>query len=269
MQRLFAILMFLCLALATAFSQEDVLAGAVHQKMATGKIYAHTVRGFPHFEIDGKTVELKNSDFIDAQNISVETVTDQCVTLVFSNKTAIYVCGSAKFFIEKFEQAQPFGARPNTDDEPSRSLMRINVEKGEIFVSTLKARPSSKLIVKTPFGVYEPQSRAFRIKANADEVRLDLMEGRARFHTHTDKSDFLQIGQSGFATKDSAQRKYPLNPQILPMLEADSYMQKVKFAKAAANSTLFYFNDDGQLEASRVVSTDFFLKKPKHDFRPN
>lgn len=234
---------------------------------AVGKLFVHTARGYPLFTINGVETHLEAGDFVDAKGVSVETAGDQCLTLIFSNKTAIYVNGPSKFTIEKFDQMQPFPPLMRDESESSRTTLRMSIESGELYVSALRPRPSSKFIIKTKFGIFEPLSKAFKMTADADAVRMDLLDGQARFFTLTDKSDFLQAGQTGTVDAKSGDLKYPLLAKVLPMSEADKYWIKIDYARIAATCVLFILDDENRLTATKVIPKEFFLRTPKYDFR--
>jgi len=238
------------------------------EAFSVGKIYVHTYRNKPIFKTDNEVLSVRAGSLLDNQNLSITCVKGQCVTLILSNRTAIFTEGPAQFAIEKFEQVQPFKTSMSEDNEQSRTVLRLSISYGEVFVSGLRPRPTSKTFVKTKFGVFEPQSCAYRLYADENSATLDLIDGQARFYTIGDKTDFLQQGQRGVASKSTAEHRYPLAANPINTVDLDTYKAKIYTAETASAWVCFSFDKDGKLTANRVIPKEFFLKKPKYDFRP-
>ena len=231
------------------------------EKLSQGYIYVHTARNNPAFIKNGTKLSVKKQDLIAANGLTVETVDGQCVTLILSNRTAIYVQGKAKFTIENFEQVAPFVSPINDEYEAEHSQLRMSVDYGNIYMSMLVPRPASRTLIKTKLGVIEPKTTAMCIFCGADASKFAILNGQAVFCGLDNKRDFIQRGQIGIVEEIESKKMYPLKIEPMNTIDEEKYIKELDLCKLAIQSVEFKFDKDGKISAARLVPKDFFLKK--------
>ncbi len=237
------------------------------EALGKGYVYIHTSRDKNGSKKNGDSVSGKGR-LVPAEGFSAKNEKGGCITLVLSNGTVIFANDSADFTIDKFDQTQPFKMSMSDEMEVSPSMLSITLRSGKIFVSGKYPRPASRTRINMKFGVFEPQSSAYIATATERSSQLDLIEGQTRFTAVNGKTDFFQQGQSGTATADSLNGNYPLLTNPINDMDKDTINNVLSTARTAGKSVYFQFSNDGKLNARRVVPKEFFLKKPKYDFRP-
>jgi len=236
--------------------------------MPEGAVYIHTARNAPRFVKISRPLTLSSGDTVLAEGLSVECAKNQTAIIVLSNRTAIYVMPGAKLEIEKFEQMTPEAAPSGEEDEPSRSILQLRLDRGEISVSALSARATSKTVVKTPFGIIEPRSRALIISCAADAAKIYILNGRASFTSPDGRNDFIQNGQVGIMAKNrNTHAMFPLQVEDILSVDEDILSASTKVAARAAESALFSFDENGKVSVLKILPGDFFIKRARYDYR--
>jgi len=219
------------------------------------------MRNDPIFKRDGKEIKVKRGDLLPANGLTVETLDGQYVTLILSNRTAIYVKGSSKFTIESFDQVVPFRAFIADEYEAVRSHFRISIDWGDFYIAMLTPRPTSRTIIKTRYGVLEPKSTAFCILCGKKSSSFAIINGQGMFCGLDNKRDFIQQNQIGTVEEITSQKMYPLKIEPITLLQDKNYAKQLDLCKIAIQSVDFRFDNAGKMTAERLVPKEFLLRR--------
>lgn len=235
--------------------------------LAKSKVFIHTSRNNPSFEINGKKTDIKSGDFLDAESLKINCDNGQLVTLVFANRLTLHVKGPALFKIVRFEQMKPFEMSFNNLMEASSSRLEIEIESGDFYVVSTSMRATSRLLLKTPFGVFEPKSELFYLSCKENENSLTVLEGQSTFCGLDGKTDFIQQKEIGRVERALSKQMYPLKAETLSLLQEQECKKEIAYSKTAFNSIYFFFDKDGNLCADRLTPKEFLIQRAKYDYR--
>ena len=244
-----------------------VLPPADSDKMSEGMVYIHTSRNSPQFKRYGKEIKVSREDLIPANGLSIECEEGQYLTIVFSNRTALYVPGKASICIEDFKQVRPFRSFLTDEREATRSSINLKIDFGKCYFTSLIPRPMSILRIKTPFGTLEPHSNAFVLNCQTSSMDASLIEGHAAFFGMDGKRDFIQQKQTGIVEKAQSHDMYPLKIEPLSITLSSKYSPDLSLSKMALQTVDFRFDANGKMEASRLIPKEFLIRRGKYDYR--
>lgn len=237
-------------------------------KLSDGYIYVHTARNAPIFLKDGKEFNASAGELIKAGGISVKCDSSQVVTLVFSNRLVLYARGPAEFSIEEFSQEQPFEMDFSDIKEPTTSLLNISVKSGIYYLSSPTPRATSRMVLKTPFGNFEPRSEQFKLSCLPEMAELDVFQGQSIFKALDGKADFIQQKEAGLVEKSHSKEMYPLKINTLTLLQEENEEDNFSLCKMALSSIFFDFDKSGKkIKVERLTPKDFLIKRTKYDYR--
>jgi len=172
--------------------------------MMLGNIRVQEVQGKGVKLVDayGKTTTLKEGEFL-RQGVRIITGPDESVVLIFENGSLVRVNPDTEFSIEKFQQ-DPFEADAvdysTMEGEPSESVTRTGVLKGEISFDVAKLKKSSKYEFVTPVGIAGIRGTGGYVKSTPKSQNqaadFGLFEGSAIFITPNGQSQTVNQNQS-------------------------------------------------------------------------
>jgi len=172
--------------------------------MMLGNIRVQEVQGKGVKLVDayGKTTTLKEGEFL-RQGVRIITGPDESAVLIFENGSLVRVNPDTEFSIEKFQQ-NPFEADAvdysTMEGEPSESVTRTGLLKGEISFDVAKLKKSSKYEFVTPVGIAGIRGTGGFVKSTPKSQNqaadFGLFEGSAIFITPNGQSQTINQNQS-------------------------------------------------------------------------
>jgi hypothetical protein len=172
--------------------------------MMLGNILVQEVqgKGVKLVDANGKTTTLVEGEFL-RQGVRIITGPDESVVLIFENGSLVRVNPDTDFSIEKFQQ-DPFEADAvdysTMEGEPSESVTRTGLLKGEISFDVAKLKKSSKYEFVTPVGIAGIRGTGGFVKSTPKSQNqaadFGLFEGSAIFITPNGQSQTINQNQS-------------------------------------------------------------------------
>lgn len=194
---------------AQPHSSSGMLLGNIRVQEVTGK-------GVKLIDSEGKISNLKGGEFL-SEGARVVTGPEGSAVLIFENGSLIRVSPETEFSIEKFQQ-DPF-ASDNLDystikNEPTRSVTRTGVIKGEISFDVATLKKNSTFEIMTPVGVAGIRGTGGFVKSSPNNLiqaaSFGLFEGAASFTSSSGQTQVVNqnqaIGISG------ARGNFAINP---------------------------------------------------------
>lgn len=148
----------------------------------------------------GKISKLKQGEFL-RQGVRIVTGTESSATLIFENGSSIRVEPGSEFSIEKFTQ-DPFNPEGldyrQMKSEPSRSVTRTGLTKGEISFNVSDLKKNSSYEIVTPVGVCGIRGTGGFVSAlpKSQQAAFGLYDGSAVFTTPTGQTQTVNQNQS-------------------------------------------------------------------------
>ncbi|MFM8984036.1 MAG: FecR domain-containing protein [Spartobacteria bacterium] len=179
----------------TTASPSGMLLGNIRVQEVHGK-------GVKLVDANGNTSDLKEGEFI-RQGVKIVTGPEGTATLIFENGSLVRVNQNTEFSIEKFEQ-DPFEAEgvdyKNIQSEPSESVTRTGVLKGEISFDVAKLKKSSRYEFVTPVGVSGIRGTGGFVKSTpksqTQSASFGLFEGSATYTTAAGQTQVVNQNQA-------------------------------------------------------------------------
>jgi hypothetical protein len=130
-------------------------------------------------DTQGKTAKLKQGQFL-RQGVRVLTGAKSSAVLIFENGSLVRVNPGSEFSIEKFTQDafNPEGLDYRTmEGEPSRSITRTGLVRGEISFDVAKLKKNSTYEIVTPVGVAGIRGTGGFVRYTSQQSGFGLYEG--------------------------------------------------------------------------------------------
>jgi hypothetical protein len=176
-------------------SPKGMLLGNIRVQEVLGK-------GVKLVDANGKTSNLKEGEFL-RQGVRIVTGPEGSAVLIFENGSLVRVNADSEFSIENFQQ-DPFEAEvldhSAMEGEPSRSLTRTGVIKGEISFDVAKLKKKSQFDFVTPVGVCGIRGTGGFVKSTpknqSQAASFGLFEGSATFTTPSGQTQTVNQNQA-------------------------------------------------------------------------
>lgn len=172
--------------------------------MLLGNIRVREIQGSGVKIVDanGKTSNLKPGEFL-RQGVRIVTGPEGSAVLIFENGSLIRVNPDTEFSIEKF-QRDPFDSTgldySTLEGEPSRSVTRTGVTKGEISFDVATLKKSSLYDIVTPVGIAGIRGTGGFVQSTPrnqnQAASFGLFEGSATFTTTSGQTQSINQNQS-------------------------------------------------------------------------
>lgn len=172
--------------------------------MQLGNIRVQEVlgKGVKLVDANGKTSNLKEGDFL-RQGVRIVTGPEGSAVLIFDNGSLVRVNANSEFFIEKFQQ-DPFEAEgldySTMKGEPSRSVTRTGVIKGEISFDVAALHKNSAYEIVTPVGIAGIRGTGGFVKSTPNNqsqaASFGLFEGTAIFTSTSGQAQMVSQNQA-------------------------------------------------------------------------
>jgi hypothetical protein len=159
-------------------------------------------KGVKLVDANGKTSNLKEGEFF-RQGVRIVTGPEGSAVLVFENGSLVRVNADSEFSIEKFQQ-DPFEAEgwdySMMKEEPSRSVTRTGVIKGEISFDVAALNKNSSYEIVTPVGIAGIRGTGGFVKSTpknqSQSASFGLFEGSATFTTPSGQTQAVNQNQA-------------------------------------------------------------------------
>ena len=168
--------------------------------MLLGNIRVMEIQGNDVECVDGqgKSTNLKQGEFL-RQGVRIVTGAKSSVFLVFENGSSIVVSPESEFSIEKFTQDpfNPEGLDYRTmEGEPSRSVMRTGLIRGEISFDVAELKKNSNYEIVTPVGVCGIRGTGGFVRSANQQSSFGLYEGQVTVTTPNGQTQTVNTNQS-------------------------------------------------------------------------
>ena len=172
--------------------------------MLLGNIRVQEVigRGVELVDRNGKTSNLKGGEFL-REGVRIVTGPAGSAVLIFENGSLIRVNPGTEFSIEKFQQ-DPFASEgldySTMENEPSRSVTRTGLIKGEISFDVAKLEKKSIYEIVTPVGIAGIRGTGGFVKITPNNqsqaANFGLFEGTATFTSASGQAQMVSQNQA-------------------------------------------------------------------------
>ena len=172
--------------------------------MLLGNIRVQEVKGKGVNLVDatGKTFVLKGGEFL-REGVRIVTGPEGSAVLIFENGALIRVNPDTEFAIEKFQQ-DPFASEnldySTIENEPSCSITRTGLLKGEIFFDVATLKKNSAYEIVTPVGVAGIRGTGGFVKSTPKNQNqagsFGLFEGSATFTSASGQTQSVNQNQA-------------------------------------------------------------------------
>lgn len=218
------------------------------EPVVLGKFFVSTVVGSVTCVTDGRVLEIKKGDTLDARGAILRTGPGEHVVVVFSNGTAVYLDENTRLDIETFEQ-EFFAPNNNLGLEPSNSRLLAGLVSGRLFVSTPELRGGTSLVFNTDDASVALQSGQFVIEHSDAGTQVAVISGHATVNTRDSQNHPAAFGQRLAAGEQTWTGTSPSDSTLSPALPAPvtpfdaswlaGISAELAAAQAAQSSVLF------------------------------
>ena len=194
---------------ASTPSSPGLLLGNIRVQEVTGK-------GVKLVDAKGKVSSLKGGEFL-REGVRIVTGPDSSAVLIFDNGSLVRVNPDTEFSIEKFQQ-DPFSSEgldfSTIKNEPTRSVTRTGVIKGEISFDVAALKKNSIYEIITPVGVAGIRGTGGFVISSPNNLNqaasFGLFEGSATFTSSSGQTQVVDQNQAiGIS---SARGNFIINP---------------------------------------------------------
>jgi hypothetical protein len=189
------------------------------EPVVLGKFFVSTVVGSVTCVTDGRVLEIKKGDTLDARGAILRTGPGEHVVVVFSNGTAVYLDENTRLDIETFEQ-EFFAPNNNLGLEPSNSRLLAGLVSGRLFVSTPELRGGTSLVFNTDDASVALQSGQFVIAHSDAGTQVAVISGHATVNTRDSQNRPAAFGQRLAAGEQTWTGTPPSDSTLSPALPA-------------------------------------------------